>query len=132
MNRAVMVFSAFVLGMSCALAATGPVETTMVVKRCIATDDKGRQCVYQAEKDKDYCWRHRGFVGAMGETLTDAGKGAGEAWQSTKQFSTNAWQKTKSGAKTVWDNTKDTADGARVGLVELLGGKDAKKGKSGN
>jgi len=129
MKKVVLAVSAAIFAASGAVAATNCVERTMVVKRCCATDDKGRQCQNPAEKGKDFCWRHRGFVGAMNETLDDAGKGAGEAWQSTKQFSTNVWQKTKSGAMSAWDTTKDAADGARVGLVELLGGKDDKNSK---
>jgi len=126
MKPVVLIFAVTVSSSFCACAATNGVEKTMVVQRCLATDGKGKQCQHPAESGKSFCWRHRGFVGAVNETFSDAGKGAGEAWQSTKRFSTNVWQKTKSGARSAWDGTKDAADGARVGLVELLGGKDAK------
>jgi len=53
---------------------------------------------------------------ACKETADDTSNGAVKSWNSTK-----------SGAKEAWDATKDAFDGARVGMVELLGGKDAKK-----
>lgn len=95
---------------------TNAVAKTMTVVRCQYVIEDGRQCVYQAEKGKLFCWRHQGAVKAVGEAWRGAGKSADRAWSSTVQWSTNAW-----------NATKDAADDARIGLVEMLGGKDAKK-----
>ena len=95
---------------------TNAVAKTMTVVRCQYVIEDGRQCVYQAEKGKLFCWRHQGAVKAVGEAWRGAGKSADRAWASTVQWSTNAW-----------NATKDAADDARIGLVEMLGGKDAKK-----
>lgn len=86
---------------------------------------------------------------AIAESFRAAGESTGEAWQSTKAWSTNAWSSTKEksqhawkstkdgskqawdsakdGSKKAWQATKDAFDGARVGMIELMGGKDAKK-----
>jgi len=111
------------------VAADKP-EKTMQVARCQAVDEKGVQCKYSADAGKEYCWRHRGFVKSMNDAANDTSKGASKSWESTKQWSTNAWQKTKAGAQSAWDSTKAAADEARVGIVELFGGKDAKGGKT--
>ena len=113
-----------------AFAATNKVEVakTMTVKRCQAVRN-GLQCVDQAQPGKDYCWKHRGFAKAVGEMAEDASDGMGRAWNATKGGATNAWEATKGGAKKVWQGTKDVADDARVGIIELFGGKDAKEKK---
>jgi len=118
-----------VLALSFVMTAVA-VEETMSVARCQAIIKKGKQCPYPAESGKIYCWRHRGAVKAINETVDDAGKGAKEMWTDTKTATTNAWHHTKNGAVSAWDATKDAVDEARVGLVELLGGKDAKSTKS--
>lgn len=105
------------------------VEKTMSVVRCQAVLKDGTQCEHQAEAGKSYCWRHHGAARTVQRTVQDIGKGTEKAWQSTKEFSTNAWQKTKQGAKDFWEGAKERADEARVGMVELFGGKDAKDGK---
>lgn len=110
----------------CLPAATNGVEKTMVVKRCLAKDAKGRQCKHMAEDGSSYCWRHCKAMRSLQKSADDTSKSANEAWQSTKQWSTNAWEQTKSGLQSAWDGTKDAADGARVGIVEMFGGKDAK------
>jgi len=110
-----------------AVADNAQTEQTMSVRRCQAKLDNGRQCKHQAGDDSNYCWRHRGFMKACKETADDTSNGAVKSWNSTKSWSTNAWNSTKSGAKEAWNATKDAFDGARVGMVELLGGKDAKK-----
>ena len=97
-------------------AETNTVAKTMTVVRCQYVLEDGRQCVYQAEKGKLFCWRHQGAAKAVGEAWRGAGKSADRAWSSTVQWSTNAW-----------NATKGAADDARIGLVEMLGGKDAKK-----
>ena len=102
------------------------VEKTMTVNRCQAVLKDGSQCKGKAEDGKDFCWKHR-TAKAVNETLTDAKEGGKRAWQSTMTWSTNAWESTKSGWNKAVDATKDSVDGARVGMVELLGGKDAKK-----
>ena len=102
------------------------VEPTMSVARCQAVLKDGSQCPHQAEDGKRFCWRHTGAVKAVNETVRDAGEGSRRAWQSTKTWSTNAWQATKSGWNKAVDATKESLDGARVGMVELLGGKDAR------
>ena len=101
------------------------VEKTMTVNRCQAVLKDGTQCKSRAEDDKDFCWRHQ-TAKAVNETLTDAKEGGKKAWESTKTWSTNAWESTKSGWNKAVDATKESVDGARVGMVELLGGKDAK------
>jgi len=127
MKRTV-ILSANVLFACCLGAATNCVEKTMVVKRCIAVDGSGVQCAFPAEKDKDYCWRHCKAVRVVNETINDAGKETKESWRSTKQWSSNSWEKTKSSAQATLDNAKKAVDSARVGLVEMFGGKDAKNG----
>lgn len=103
------------------------VKKTMTVSRCQAVLSDGSQCRRQAESGKDFCWRHTGAVKAVNDTLDEAGKGSQRAWQSTKTWSTNAWESTKTGWNKAVDATKESLDDARVGLVELLGGKDAEK-----
>ena len=102
------------------------VEKTMTVNRCQAVLKDGSQCKGKAEDGQDFCWKHRATK-AVSETLMDTKEGGKKAWQSTKTWSTNAWETTKSGWNKAVDATKDSIDGARVGMVELLGGKDAKK-----
>jgi len=126
MKKQIVTVAVIALAASAACAATNATEKTMQVVRCHAVDEKGVQCKHQADAGKEYCWRHRGFVKAMNETMDDASKGASKGWASTKQWSTNAWQKTKSGAQSAWNSTKDAADDARVGIVEMFGRKDAK------
>ena len=102
------------------------VERTMTVNRCQAVLKDGTQCKSQVEGGKDFCWKHR-TAKAFNETLADTKEGSKKAWESTKSWSTNAWESTKAGWNKAVDATKDSVDGARVGMVELLGGKDAKK-----
>ena len=102
------------------------VERTMTVNRCQAVLKDGTQCKSRAEDGKDFCWKHQ-TAKAVNETLTDTKEGGKKAWMSTKTWSTNAWESTKSGWNKAVDATKSGVDGARVGMVELLGGKDAKK-----
>ena len=102
------------------------VEKTMTVNRCQAVLKDGTQCKSQAEDGKDFCWKHR-TAKAFDETLTDTKEGSKKAWESTKTWSTNAWESTKSGWNKAVDATKESVDGARVGMVELLGGKDARQ-----
>ena len=102
------------------------VEKTMIVNRCQAVLKDGTQCRSLAEDGKDFCWKHRAAK-AVNETLTDTKEGGKKAWESTKAWSTNAWESTKSGWNKAVDATKDSMDSARVGMLELLGGKDAKK-----
>ena len=111
-----------------AVAATNAVQVvgTMTVRRCQAVLKDGRQCPYQAEGGQDFCWRHRGAAKAVKDAVDDAGKGANQAWQATKTWSTNAWQTTRDGVDKAMDATRDAVEDARVGLVEMLGGKDAK------
>ena len=104
------------------------VEKTMVVSRCQAMLADGTQCAHQAGEGETCCWRHRGAVKAVNDTVKDAGEGGKKAWQSTKTWSSNTWSSTKSGWNKAVDVTKETFDDARVGMIELLGGKDAKKG----
>ena len=106
--------------------ASGKVEKTMTVNRCQAVLKDGSQCKSKAEEGKDFCWMHQ-TAQAVNETLTGTQKGGKKVWQSTKTWSTNAWESTKSGWNRAVDATKDSVEGARIGLVELLGGKDAKK-----
>ena len=101
------------------------VEKTMAVNRCQAVLKDGSQCKCHAENGKDFCWKHQ-TSNALNETMTDAKEGGKKAWQSAKNWSTNAWESTKSGWNKAVDATKESVDGARVGMVELLGGKDAK------
>jgi len=108
-------------------AATDKPEKTMQVVRCQAVDKKGIQCPYQADVGKQYCWRHRGFVKAMSDTVDDTSKEAGKSWESTKQWSTNVWQKTKSGARSAWDRTKEAADEACENIVNVFDGKKRDK-----
>ena len=111
------VFTCYVATAASVLCAeTNTVAKTMTVVRCQHVIEDGRQCVYQAEKGKLFCWRHQGAAKAVGEAWRGAGKSADRAWSSTVQWSTNAW-----------NATKGAADDARIGLVEMLGGKDAKK-----
>ena len=102
------------------------VERTMAVNRCQAVLKDGSQCDRQAADGKKFCWRHDAAKSAD-ETAKGVSEGGKKAWQSTKTWSTNAWESTKSGWNKAVDATKDSFDGARVGMVELLGGKDAKK-----
>lgn len=102
--------------LSALCAETNTVAKTMIVGRCQYVIEDGRQCVYQAEEGKLFCWRHQGAVKAAGEAWRGAGKSVDRAWSSTVQWSTNAW-----------NATKGVADDARIVLVEMLGGKDAKK-----
>ena len=102
------------------------VEKTMTVNRCQAVLKDGTQCKSRAEEGKDFCWKHR-TAKAFNETLTDTKEGSKKAWESTKTWSTNAWESTKSGWNKAVDATKESVDGARVGMVELLGGKDARQ-----
>ena len=102
------------------------VEKTMTVSRCQAVLKDGTQCKSRAEDGKDFCWKHR-TAKAFNETLTDTKEGSKKAWESTKTWSTNAWESTKSGWNKAVDATKDGVNGARVGMVELLGGKDARQ-----
>lgn len=97
-------------------AETNAVAKTMTVVRCQYVIEDGRQCMDQAEKGKQFCWKHQGAAKAVGEVWRRAGKSVGRAWSSTIQWSTNAW-----------NATKGAADDARIGLVEMLGGKDDKK-----
>lgn len=93
-----------------------PVEKTMPVARCQAILKNGSQCPYPAGKDEQFCWRHRGAAKKWNDTMADANKGANDAIKATRTWTTNAWE-----------NTKKAVDGARTGLIEMLGGKDAKK-----
>ena len=102
------------------------VEKTMTVNRCQAVLKDGSQCDRQAAAGKKFCWRHDAAKSAD-EAAKDVSEGSKKAWQSTKTWSTNAWESTKSGWNKAVDATKESFDGARVGMVELLGGKDAKK-----
>ena len=103
------------------------VEDSMVVRRCQAELEDGSQCTHQAEKGKKFCWRHSEVATAVNKTMKATADGSQKAWQSTKTWSTNAWESTKFGWNKAVDATKESFDGARVGMVELLGGKDAKK-----
>ena len=112
------------------IASTGAepkVERTLSVPRCQAVLDSGKQCPYQAQKGERYCWRHRGAVKVINETMTDAGKGANRAWQSTRTWTTNAFESAKNGASRAVDATEKALEEARVGLNDLLGGKEPKK-----
>ena len=104
------------------------VKKTMVVKRCQAVLEDGSQCQHQAESETDYCWRHQGAVKAVNETMKDAREGGKRAWASTKSWSSNVWESTKSGWNRTVDATTESLDDVRVGMVELLGGQDAKNG----
>ena len=97
-------------------AETNTVVKTMTVVRCQYVFEDGRQCVYQADNGKLFCWRHQGAVKTVGEVWRGAGKSADRALSSTVQWSTNAW-----------NAAKDVVDDARIGIVEMLGGKDSKK-----
>lgn len=93
-------------------AAQPKVDKTMTVARCQAIMKDGSQCPHPASEGKDRCWRHRGAVNAVGNAFDDAGKEAGEAWLSTKDWSTNAWRTTKSRAGKAWRSTKDWSTNA--------------------
>ena len=94
------------------------VAATMTVTRCRAIVEGGAQCGNQADSGRLYCWKHHGAIRQMRETVDGVGDGAKSAWESTKTWSSNAWE-----------STRGAFDGARVGLVKLLGGKDASKKK---
>lgn len=117
---------AVAVAMAFATTAETKVETTMSVARCQAVLKNGSQCGNQASKGEKFCWRHRGAAKAVQDTLDDASAGAGKAWGSTKQWSTNAWNSTKSGAKEAWQATKDAFEDARKGFNEMVGGKERK------
>ena len=103
------------------------VEKTMSVNRCQAILESGRQCPNEAPRGEACCWKHRGVVKVLDDTVTDAGKGAGKTWQSTKTWSTNAWESAKSGARRAMDATAAAFEEARTGMNDLLGGKDDEK-----
>ena len=102
------------------------VEKIAPVDRCQAVRKDGLQCAYRAERGKKFCWQH-GAANAVNEVLSDAGEGSKRAWKSTKTWSTNAWASTKSGWNKAVDATKESLDDARVGMIELFGGKDSGK-----
>ncbi|MBO7721416.1 MAG: hypothetical protein J6T01_03325 [Kiritimatiellae bacterium] len=99
--------------MFAAADAWGGLEATMKVPRCQAVLEDGAQCGNPAEKDSNRCWRHRGAVKAVGDAIHDAGKGADEAWRSTKSWSTNAWRATKSWSTNAWREAKQAFREAR-------------------
>ena len=101
-------------------AAETKVEATMAVARCQAILKDGMQCPYEAPKGGKFCWRHRGAVKAMNETMDDAGEGAGKAWQSTKTWSTNAWESTKRGTNKAWTSTKEAFEEAGEELGKIF------------
>ena len=121
----IVLLGAVATGASIAKPGPGKVEKTMTVNRCQAVLKDGSQCGRQADEGRNYCWQHR-TVKAVNMTVKGAGDGGRKAWESTKSWSTNAWEATKSGWNKAVDATKDSFDGARVGVVELFGGKDAK------
>jgi len=122
MKTKVTVIAVGALSIMAVCAATDKPETTMQVARCLALDEKGAQCRHQADAGKKYCWRHRGFVKAMNDTVDDTGKGASKSWDATRQWSTNTWQKTKSGARSALDSTKEAVNEACENFVEMFGG----------
>lgn len=106
-----------VLAIACVCwGAAAEVKETMVVARCQAILKDGRQCERQAEQGKRFCWRHSGAARAVDRSMDSAGR-----------WTTNAWEQTKSGTAKAWKATKDAFDGARVGMIEMFGGKDARQ-----
>ena len=114
MKKIVLVFALSLVGFAPA------VETTMSVARCQAVQKDGKQCPRQAPKGEKFCWRHRGAVKAVNETLDDAGEGAGKTWQSTKTWSTNAWETTKRGTNRAWTSTKEAFEEAGEELGKIF------------
>lgn len=128
-NAKKIVFIAAVLSAAAVTVAStngAGVAKTMVVRRCQAVRN-GLQCVDPAQTGSDYCWKHRGLARVVGEASESAAEGVRSAWNSARGGATNAWAATRSGATNVWKRTKAAADGARVGLIEMLGGTDGKK-----
>ena len=110
-----------------AFAEPAKVETTMTVARCQHILKNGKQCPYQAEAGKTRCWRHRGAVQAVNDTLDDTGKGASKTWKSTKDWSTNAWESTKRNTNKAWQATQEAFEEAGEEMAKIFSKPKSKK-----